>query len=58
MELAAVMLLHILISCSRTLTQPSSVCFASADQETTAAFNIDNIYPVSKKYAQEDSYLG
>lgn len=54
MELTVVMLLHILISCSRTVTEPSSVCLASADQETTAVLNIDNVFPVSKKYVQDE----
>lgn len=53
-----VMLLHILISCSRTVAQPSSVCLALADQETTAVLNIDNVSPVSKKYVHDDSHLG
>lgn len=48
MELTVVMLLHILISCSRTVAQPSSVCLASADQETTAVLNIDSVFLVSK----------
>lgn len=57
MELAVLMLVHILISCSRTVAQPSSVCLASADQETTAVLNIDYVYPVSKKYVPDDSCL-
>ena len=56
MELTAVMLLHILISCSRTVAQPSSVCWASADQETTAVCNIDSVSPVCKKRVQGNSY--
>ena len=47
-----VMLLHILISRSRTVARPSGVCLASADQETTAVLNIDDVYPVS----QDDSH--
>lgn len=46
MERTAVMLLHILISCSRTVTRRNRVCLASADQETTAVFNIDGVSPV------------
>lgn len=58
MELTVVMLLHILISCSRTVAQPSGVCLASADQGTTAVLNIDNVSPVSKKYVRDGSSLG
>lgn len=53
MEVTVVML--VLISSSRTVAGPSSVCSAPADQETTAALNIEYFYPVSKEYAQGDS---
>lgn len=55
MELTVVMLLHNLISCSRTDARPSSVCLALADQGTTAVLNIDSVCPVKKKRVQDDS---
>lgn len=56
-ELTVVLLLHILISCSRTVTRPSSVCLASADQTqllcwilTTPLLLLGNMLPL--RYAE------
>lgn len=56
-ELPVVLLLHIRISCSRTVTRPSSVCLASADQTqllcwilTTPLLLLRNMLPL--RYAE------
>lgn len=56
-ELPVVLLLHILISCSRTVTRPSRVCLASADQTqllcwilTTPLLLLRNMLPL--RYAE------
>lgn len=58
MELTVVMLVHILISCSRTVAQPSSVCSAPADQQTACCAEYWLRPPCQRgEYALGDSCL-